>query len=834
MNKKSKMKTLDDAIREDAEKVAAMTDEEVAKYVAKMKKTIADARAEGIKTIDLEELSESDEEIPYLTLDNLGAYMAMFNKDIDLKHLSQNGKTSKRREKLFICIADALDTSTALDLAEKVLKNHNCDIYYYDIFDNNVNVDYYEQILSRFNLFVCPITKNLFKNRNRVLDIELNVASDYGIPILFVMTDGDRDDFTKHFGKIEFLNANKDNFQSRLDRYLDDVLISDELVKRIEKEFVGRIFLSYRKKDIAHAKKFIELIHSDNIFRDLAIWYDDYLTPGENFDDEIKDSILSSDIFALLVTPNLLEEGNYVLTKEFPFAKDKGKTIVDVMAVPTDIDNNSPLVNNMVNMNDEDKVKENFKKILIDKVVEKNNSPEHLYYIGLAYLYGIQVEKNVNRGINCLVESSEQNYLPALCVLAKIRYSKMKELLPIEKMLKLEEKAIKSLTEELNKGNYQNISSFWDIAQNTITEYMMSNDYEKAGNLLMLMTKNVGNIQGRKYEKLKELVRLYFRFSVNESMQGHSEKALTFAKEGLRNAEILLESRIAEKPYALIFRLNGVAMQCYFNLQKPGEALTIYKKVKEYKKEEEEFFSLDDELAYTQCASVFVNTLLQTNQLNLIKEDAISLIDEMSNLPLDEINAQKISKTAGALAYAFFAEKDITNSAKYYLKGIDALKNSDNATTSDVIGNITLLTFNLANVLFQGDRDQEAIPYFLEVIENGYKFDFDNCFTLLQTAVNYYSQLLYGLGEYEDAIDNYEVFLQSAPEKFGEQDAVLFYCGDFSRRIAFIYKSLGKTEESIKNLLNAIIYINKMEDKENDNVLALVMNIKDELNKIRG
>jgi hypothetical protein len=69
----------------------------------------------------------------------------------------------------------------------------------------------------------------------------------------------------------------------------------------------------------------MKLIHKNEFCRDIAIWYDEFLTPGENFNDSIRAALCKSDLFVLTVTPNLVNEPNYVEATEYPMALEEQK-----------------------------------------------------------------------------------------------------------------------------------------------------------------------------------------------------------------------------------------------------------------------------------------------------------------------------------------------------------------------------------------------------------------------------------------------------------------------------------------------------------------------------
>ncbi len=92
----------------------------------------------------------------------------------------------------------------------------------------------------------------------------------------------------EYFGEAQYLNPRSHDtteirYEEKLKNYLDSVLISDETARRIRTAFDAYIFLSYRKKDRKYANELMHLIHDIPNFRDIAIWYDEFLTPGENF-----------------------------------------------------------------------------------------------------------------------------------------------------------------------------------------------------------------------------------------------------------------------------------------------------------------------------------------------------------------------------------------------------------------------------------------------------------------------------------------------------------------------------------------------------------------------
>ena len=110
------------------------------------------------------------------------------------------------------------------------------------------------------------------------------------------------------------------SYEEKLKKYLQSVLVSNELADRVRAAFDAYVFLSYRKKDRHHANELMRIIHNIPGCRDIAIWFDEFLSPGESFRSNIESAMTKSQLFTLLVTPNLLEDGNYVMLEEYPMA----------------------------------------------------------------------------------------------------------------------------------------------------------------------------------------------------------------------------------------------------------------------------------------------------------------------------------------------------------------------------------------------------------------------------------------------------------------------------------------------------------------------------------
>ena len=279
-------------------------------------------------------------------------------------------------------------------------------------------------------------------------------AVNNAVPLLPISKDsGYLSRFNKIAGAVHVIAVTDAEYRVKLKTQLDNFLVSKELYLDIaQNAFSANLFLSYRKKDLKEARMFMQQFHAIADFDTIAIWYDNYLTAGRVFDNEIRESIDKSDAFVLLVTPHLMETGNYVLTEEYPYARNNTqKKIIAVEAVPTDknsFDACYPSVHEFVGFSNMENI---FRSSLPAEQYSENMTSERLFLLGMAYLKAILVERNTEYAIRFLgmATSYLDNYsLKASEHLAVIYEFGTVGPVDYEKALKWREKCL-NLSEEL-------------------------------------------------------------------------------------------------------------------------------------------------------------------------------------------------------------------------------------------------------------------------------------------------------------------------------------------------------------------------------------------------
>ncbi len=308
-------------------------------------------------------------------------------------------------------------------VCEDILKTQDCAIFYTEDMTAPFTETEQRLDLGYKQLFVVPVTGRLLTTQNRAMNADLAYAKQENIPILpFLMEDGLDALYKKpeNFGSRQHLSPNRQDptalpYEEKLARYLKTRLIGDTMATRVRHAFAAYIFLSYRQKDRSHANELMRLIHQKPLYRDVAIWYDEFLPLGESFRQNIEKALHNSQLFALLVTPNLLErpdgEPNFVMGEEYPMARDAGIDILPLEMVKTDpaaLASEYAQLPACVDPTDEEALLAQLATTLSDFVHrEAKDDPTHNFLIGIAYLEGIDMERDRQRGLALVTKAAE-------------------------------------------------------------------------------------------------------------------------------------------------------------------------------------------------------------------------------------------------------------------------------------------------------------------------------------------------------------------------------------------------------------------------------------------
>ena len=304
-------------------------------------------------------------------------------------------------------------------LKEDILEVRDCSIYCFENADYYPdNMDDYYAVIDQFDLIVIPVSFNFIIDESRAKNIDFHYALECKKPLLPILVEPDLYESFNQIASIQVLDRTakdktQESYKAKLKKYIESVLVDDETAQKIRDAFDAYVFLSYRKKDRALAQSAMTMIHKNEFMRDVAIWYDEFLTPGEDFNDEIGKNLIKSKAMAMLITPNINEvygdKGNYVIEEEYPAAVKANKPVIPLEAIETDrneLRKNFKNISDPVDINNSNQLTKALQQLFIKEGTKENNDPTHLYFIGLAYLYGIDVERNMQKGLDLLDRSS--------------------------------------------------------------------------------------------------------------------------------------------------------------------------------------------------------------------------------------------------------------------------------------------------------------------------------------------------------------------------------------------------------------------------------------------
>ena len=367
---------------------------------------------------------------------------------MDLKYITREMSDPRGKPKVyFACHPEDFDTAFPL-LTKDILDHVNCAIWYdAELTAGKGETEMEEElewILKDMQLVVFAITSRFIYGKSRAKDVELPAALRKRVPVLPIALENGlgnifSEKVSKDGPKIQLVSKYVTDptatpYEDVLQTYLDSVIVGEKLASRVRDAFDAYVFLSYRKKDRKHAQRLMRLIHENKQFRDIAIWYDEYLIPGEDFHKGIEDAFQKSSLFAMAVTPHLEEPGNFVMKEEYPMARkrkskgEKEKT-EDFEIVPVEMYEKEDAKDGKDWRIDLAKVKEQgfqftdlpdlqdehrrqeLDKTLIDALSriakkENNGSAVHKFFIGLAYLCGIDVEVNKRKALSLFVHAA--------------------------------------------------------------------------------------------------------------------------------------------------------------------------------------------------------------------------------------------------------------------------------------------------------------------------------------------------------------------------------------------------------------------------------------------
>lgn len=439
-----------------------------------------------------------------------------------------NTNPNKKPRVYFTCHPDDFEVHFK-KICDDIFKTHDCAIFYIEDMSEHIPDPDKATDLGSNNLFVIPVTFKLLTQPNRAMDSDIPYAIRENIPLLPIVMEPGLDALYSRadkFGERQYLSPyGTDNteisYEEKLKKFLESVLISNEMAMRIREAFDAYVFLSYRKKDRRYANELMRMIHRNPDCRNIAIWYDEFLTPGESFIENIHRILNNSKLFAMLVTPSILEEPdgkpNFVMGKEYPAAKASGIEILPVEMQKTDnevLHQKFEDLPECVNAHNDKDFRERFLDTIARTALRSNDAgqrgAEHSFLIGLAYMDGIDVEVDRERGLEMITAAARAELPEAMKKLLWMYMRGQGVKLDYQEAAKWAERTADYYLEEQSDGSVETISALLDL----VTAYNSLGNHQQAlavsKKALALAVKIYGKISPMVFAPFKYLAETYF------------------------------------------------------------------------------------------------------------------------------------------------------------------------------------------------------------------------------------------------------------------------------------------------------------------------------------
>lgn len=385
-----------------------------------------------------------------------------------LKYVTREMENPKGKVKVYVsCHTDDYEKHFP-SLSEDFLMNWDCSLWFSE--KDTERTEEYLNNINDMQLFVIFVTDRMLRFADASQEKDISFALKQMIPILPILEDDDLiEPFTKKFGDMQFLCKNSqdksaDSYKEKLIKYIEKNFFDKEMRQKVASEFKTHLFLSYRKKDRDIARKLMHRIHSINELYDVAVWYDEFLVPGQDYNEEIDESVEKSNAFLLMVTPSIVEKtfskdntvsDNYVVRVEYPLAKKLNKIIIPIEMVQTNreaLEKNFADLPELISIDDEQKLKNMLQSIIPDTAHTSENDMYHKFLIGLAYLEGIEVEIDRQKAVTLIESAALSGVSEAAKRMVRICASGIGVKRDLEKALYWQNKLV-----ELLKKEYENL-----------------------------------------------------------------------------------------------------------------------------------------------------------------------------------------------------------------------------------------------------------------------------------------------------------------------------------------------------------------------------------------
>ena len=679
------------------------------------------------------------------------------------------------------------DTSFCRTVTEDIQRISNCAVYFLKKTAAVPDPKLLVFELAEMSAMVLLVTGRFLRESFLLKRAVLETAETRHIPIIPIKMEenieelfcSQMDTLTEGRGKLQMLSyhskdATKIPYDEKLAAALRPILPLEDDHLQIRQSFSSRIFLSYRKKDRAYARTLMMTLHGIEGFYHFSIWYDELLSIGERWDEEILEQLRSSDIFLLLVTPSILEADNYCHTHEYPEAKAQGMELIAVQMDRMDSEQLRVFREMYPDMGvpldgaDPNTLETIFRRHL----PHLEDDPNTRYYIGLAFLMGVNVEKNAELAVCLITSAAEDGLIHAMERLADMYHSGIGTAIDHYRSALWQEKAARALQEAFEEMSTDD-SAFrsCDAMVKLIHVWLDIGEYEKAACAVRQLIGWMNTLQEKVHSSI---VSHYLATAVSlmgtiSFAQRDFDQALFYSRENCRIHEALLHSSDTEtNRHNLSVAYEGLGL-LYFKLRKYDDAQMWYEKAlkiraelfrtrnnrdaassivhlheeigdlylrkRDYQGAEEQYLyarkilkrllHLNETIAhrsrYANITGMLGAVQLYKHQLTKARqyfEDSL----EMNRSLADEVQTpealRNLSIALNKMGMLESLERNHSRSAEYYKESL-ALREQLRHTgqNPDAVFDTALGYYYLAEVTKEGISHKEAVAYYSKVVE---------------------------------------------------------------------------------------------------------------------
>jgi len=590
----------------------------------------------------------------------------------------------------------------------------DCVVSYIESPDDSIDEEQLRQELHETQLLVIWVTPELLQSITpEKRPVEYRIAQEFHNPILPILNDDGLFPFYKEkFDSIHCIAKLDNEYRIKLKAQMDTLLASEEIIRRIrEKAFSATVFASYRKEELSEVRRFMKAFHDLKGFESVSVWYDNFLPAGENFDKELEEAITNSDALILVVTPALATEGNYVQRKEYPFAKEIGKSVVAVEVISTSHDQFSNLFPDAgcpILLENIIAIQTAFRNALGASTFSERLDSERAYLLGMAYLRGIGVERDFDRAVR-LLETATEDYT-------------MSSIEAVEQLASIYEKGI-GTNVNLNKALQ------WYERDSTICEKVLGKDHP-------------------------DTAASYNNFASVYDSQGNYSNALEWYKKALAIYEKVLgkdhpDTAINYNNIAAVYNSQGEYTKALEWYQK---ALTICEKMLSRE-------HLSTAITYNNIADVYNNQGEYTKALEWYQK-ALAIHEKV--LGKEHPNTANIYNN---IAYVYNNQGEYTKALEWYQKALAIFKKvlgKEHPDTAMAYNNIALVYNNEGEYAKALEWYEKA----LDILEKVLGKEHPNTAAIYNNIADVYSNQ----GEYIKALEWYEKALTVCEKVLGKEN----------------------------------------------------------------